>query len=274
MGVTCKQPIPPFAAEDLEAIAKVLADTDDGLTGSEIGYQLQNCRTPDPTPEMTKWKRLFNAFVEFQNANNVGNHVVVFINRVMAPASYTSCPDRFRDRKDRLNAILAFCGMEVRDSGKVTHANRAANLDEALQRANRLKAALTQRGVHNDVLEHCRAEFLRQNYFHAVFEAMKSITVKIRTLSGLTGDGAQLVDDVFGFGKSGHPRLAVNQFDTDTLRGEQRGFVSLLKGLYGMVRNPLAHEPKMEWDVNEQDALDILTTLSFVHRRLDRAYKY
>jgi uncharacterized protein (TIGR02391 family) len=270
----CRQSIPPFAVEHLAAIAKVLGDTDDGLTGSEIGYQLQNCRTPDPTPDMTKWKRLFNAFVEFQNVHRVGNHVVVFINRAMTPASYTDCPDLFRDRKDRLNTILAFCGMEVRDNGKVSRATRAANLDEALQRANRLKAALTQRGVHQDVLEHCKAEFLRQNYFHAVFEAMKSITMKIRTLSGLTGDGAQLVDEVFGFGKSGHPMLAINQLDTDTLRGEQRGFISLLKGLYGTVRNPLAHEPKMEWDVSEQDALDILTTLSFVHRKLDKAHPY
>ena len=274
MAVTCRESIPPFDSQHLEAIAKVLGDTNDGLTGSEIGHQLQNCRIPDTTPDMTKWKRLFNAFVEFQNAHQVGNHVVVFINRVMTPTSYTDCPNLFRDRKDRLNAILAFCGMEVRDTGKVSRATRATNLDEALERANRLKAALTQRGVHQDVLEHCKAEFLQQNYFHAVFEAMKSITSKIRMLSGLTGDGAQLVDEVFGFGKSGHPRLSINQLDTNTLRGEQRGFVSLLKGLYGTVRNPLAHEPKMEWNVSESDALDILTTISFVHRKLDKAQLY
>lgn len=42
----------------------------------------------------------------------------------------------------------------------------------------------------------------------------------------------------------------------------------------GKVRNPLAHEPKMEWNVSEQDALDILTTISFVHRKLDRAHPW
>jgi len=65
--------------------------------------------------------------------------------------------------------------------------------------------------------------------------------------------------------------LVVNQYDSETLGGEQRGFVSLLKGLYGTVRNPLAHEPKMEWNVEEQDALDILTTISFIHRKLDNS---
>ena len=37
-------------------IAKILADTDSGLTGSEIGYLLADCRIPDPDPEMT-WIR-------------------------------------------------------------------------------------------------------------------------------------------------------------------------------------------------------------------------
>ena len=272
MAVNSKESIPPFDVQHLEAIAKVLGDTNKGLTGPEIGYQLKNSQIPDPTPDMTKWKRLFNAFISFQNTHHVGNHVIVFINRAMTPALYTERPNVFRDQKDRLNAVLAFCGMEVRDTGKVSRASRAANLDEALERANRLKAALTQRSVHQDVLEHCKAEFLRKNYFHAIFEAMKSITAKIRKVSGLTGDGAPLVDEVFGLGKNGKPRFAINAFNTETFRGEQRGFVSLLKGLYGTVRNPLAHEPKMEWDVNEQDALDILTTLSFVHRKLDKAH--
>ena len=45
----------------------------------------------------------------------------------------------------------------------------------------------------------------------------------------------------------------------------------LLKGLYGTIRNPLAHNPKIERDMVEQDALDILTMISLVHRKLDKA---
>ena len=50
--------------------------------------------------------------------------------------------------------------------------------------------------------------------------------------------------------------------------------MNLLKGLYGTIRNPMAHDPRVEWDMNEQDALDILTTISLVHRKLDQAYRY
>ncbi len=80
---------------------------------------------------------------------------------------------------------------------------------------------------------------------------MKSITSKVRVLAGLTTDGSELVDGAFSFGKAGMPVLAINSLDTDTLKGGPRRFASLLKGLYGTIRNPLAHNPKIEWDMAE-----------------------
>ena len=47
--------------------------------------------------------------------------------------------------------------------------------------------------------------------------------------------------------------------------------MNLLKGLYGTIRNPLAHDPELEWPMTEQDALDILTMISLVQRKLDQA---
>ena len=272
MTITFKQRVAPFPAERLEAISKVLADTNNGLTGSEIDHLLRNCDIPNPTPDMTKWKRLHNAFVEFQNEHQVGNHVVVFIKRAMDPARYVGEPNVFRSRRDRLNPVLAFCGYNLGEDGQLRKADAARTIDQALERANRLHAALIQRSVHADVLWFCKAELLEENYFHAVFEAMKSITAKLRTLSGLSGDGCDLVHDAFGQ-KYGDPLLAINPFKTETHKGEQYGFMNLLKGLYGTIRNPLAHTPKAEWDMTEQDALDILTMISLVHRKLDQAHR-
>jgi len=58
---------------------------------------------------------------------------------------------------------------------------------------------------------------------------------------------------------------------TESEKSEQRGFVNLLIGLFGAVRNPLAHAAKTNWPMSEQDALDILTLVSLVHRKLDSA---
>jgi uncharacterized protein (TIGR02391 family) len=123
-----------------------------------------------------------------------------------------------------------------------------------------------------DVLCFCRAELVQRDYFHAVLEASKSVADKIRTLSGLASDGAELVQSAFGQGPVG-PILAINPLSTDTERSEQRGFVNLLVGLFGTFRNPTAHEARIYWPVDEQDALDILSLVSLVHRKLDRAHR-
>ncbi len=273
MVLHCHTKVPRFPPERLEAIAKVLGNTDNGLTGTEIGHILRQINVSDPTPNITKWKRLYNALAEFQNEHAVGNHVVVFVTSAMDPAKYTANIETFHWRREQLNPVLAFCGMNLGENGKVRYVQTASSLDEALKRADRFQGQLRQRNVHADILRFCSAEILAKNYFHAVFEAMKSVTEKIRSLSGLTTDGATLIDQAFGLGGSGCPLLAINALDTETLKGEQRGFVSLLKGLYGTVRNPLAHNPKIEWDMSEQDALDIFTMFSLIHRKLDQAHK-
>ena len=56
MTITYRQRVPSFPAERLEAISKVLADTTEGLTGSEIDHLLLNSNIPNPTPDMTKWQ--------------------------------------------------------------------------------------------------------------------------------------------------------------------------------------------------------------------------
>jgi uncharacterized protein (TIGR02391 family) len=118
------------------------------------------------------------------------------------------------------------------------------------------------------VLRFCRAELLQDNYFHAVFEATKSVAQKIRDKTGLTGDGADIVDKAFGLRA---PMLAINSLRTDTEQSEQTGFANLLKGMFGTFRNPTGHAAKITWKIDEQDALDLLSLVSYMHRRLDAA---
>jgi Protein of unknown function (Hypoth_ymh) len=52
-------------------------------------------------------------------------------------------------------------------------------------------------------------------------------------------------------------------------KSEQKGFANLLKGMFGTFRNPTGHAPKIIWKIEEQDALDLLSLVSYLHRRLD-----
>jgi uncharacterized protein (TIGR02391 family) len=85
-------------------------------------------------------------------------------------------------------------------------------------------------------------------------------------MSGVTASGAALVDQVFSIDK---PLLTLNRLQTETEKSEHKGFAALLKGCFMAVRNPLAHEPKILWD-GEDDAADYFSLISLLHRRLDQ----
>ncbi len=268
--ITAKNRIPCFTQERLEAISRVLGDTANGLTGSQIGHILENIRVPDVSPDMTKWKRLYNALVEWQNQHQMGNHVILFINKALDPVSYTRDRDSLTWRQRELNLVLSFCGYRVRDDGKVASCEKAATLDDAHRLAGRMKAELERRSCHPEALRFCAAEIVAENCFHAVLEAMKGITSRLRQLSGRSDDGSDLVTACF-LGKT--PILRINALSSESDKGEQRGFGNLLIGLYGTYRNPTAHEARIEWPMTEQDALDVLTAISLAHRKLDRAVR-
>ncbi len=260
---------PPFTADTLEAIAKVLADTHDGLTGSDIAHILQECRIRDTDPVMTKWKRLYNALVHAQNAAQHGGMVVGFVHKAMKPARWRGRSTDFGDMRTRLNEALYLTGLALGEDGCLREVEVSRTLSDAERRADQLRAKLTARSVHSDVLRFCRAELVQRDYFHAVLEASKGVADKIRKLSGLTNDGADLVQDALALRRG--PVLAINSLQTDTEKGEQRGFVNLLVGVFGTFRNPTAHEARIYWPIDEQDALDILSLVSLVHRKLDGA---
>lgn len=145
---------------------------------------------------------------------------------------------------------------------------QAHTLREANRRAQELRADLTTRGVHPDVLRFCRSELVADNYFHAVLEATKSIADKLRSRTGLTDDAATLVDRAL---TGDPPTLAINPLSTESQKSEQRGFVNLVKGTFGMFRNTTAHEARILWAMNKADAEDLLSLASLIHRRLDAA---
>ena len=262
--------IPSFNSQHLEAACRVLADTERGLSGSQIERLLQEIKVADTSPGMTKWKRLFNALAAAQNKHQFGNHLIMFITRALNPVSYSRDKDTFNWRKNELNVVLAFSGFEVGDDGKVRRITKEATLKGALARANALKHALEDRKAHAEIFKYCQAELLNDNYFHAVLEAIKGVAERIRNLSGLGTDGAELVITVFSVKA---PILAINNLQTETEISEQKGFGNILVGLFGTVRNPTAHAPKIVWQMSEQDALDIFSLVSFVHRKLDIATK-
>ena len=211
---------------------------------------------------------MFNAVVTVQNRIHDGRPLINLVLRVMTPVRFSSQAG-FDTTRTLVNEKLLLVGFSVREDGKVVRTKAASTVAEAQARADDLRAELTRRQVHPDVLRFCRAELLQQNYFHAVLEACKSVADKVRTLTGQQGDGSPLVDATCAL--SSGPRIVFNRLATDWERSEQTGLATLMKGLFSTFRNPTAHAPKVVWATSRADALDMLTLASMLHRRLDEA---
>ena len=69
------------------------------------------------------------------------------------------------------------------------------------------------------------------------------------------------------------PYLVINTMQTQSEKDEHNGFRFLILGVQTMFRNPISHEAKINWEISGQDGLDILTTISLIHRKLDLAVR-
>ncbi|MEX2135778.1 MAG: TIGR02391 family protein [Chloroflexota bacterium] len=263
--------IRPFSDNELMEISKILGETYGGFTGSEIATLLTACGFQDPGG-ITKRDRLFLGLQDGQTRDKSGSRVGKLIQLALDPVRYRENRDLFEYRRHELNLILAFAGIQIRDDGKLEAVPAATTLTEAQQRASKLRSELVRRAIAADVSRFCRPELLEGNYFHAVFEATKSVAQKLRDRTGLTVDGHALVDQALGIEDNRTPLLAWNSLTTENDRSEHRGVVLMMKGTFSYFRNLPAHVPKVGFRiVTEEEALELLTIVSFLHRRLDVA---
>ncbi len=260
----------PWPATVVTAVAGVLGNTDHGLTGREIGQLLAVVKVPDADGG-NKRDRLAGALPAQQVRQGASNCVIAFIKVAMAPVRYVQQPHTFSRRQDDLNEVLVHVGLRVNDQGQVARGPAAATLSEAARHASSLRAELRRRSTHSEVLRYCTLEILAKNPFHASLEAVKSVADRLRQLTGQGLDGARLVDAVLMPGH-GTARVAINANVTGPELDEQKGLANLVKGLFSMYRNPAAHEPRLHRTVTDEELLELLTTLSMVHRRLDGAH--
>jgi uncharacterized protein (TIGR02391 family) len=158
-----------------------------------------------------------------------------------------------QDQHDQIDKILKNCGISISTGN------------------NQLFEVFTNRMLHTEIHIHSKKLFLQGNFFHAVFEACKVYNKIVRSKSLSTKDGYQLMMTVWD-GKSGN--LKITPCITETDLNVQDGIKFLSAGLMQAVRNPTAHEPAIDWPINKEDCLDLLSFLSFLFRQLDSAVHY
>lgn len=260
------QNIPPFDATTLEEISKILGEE---VSGSELTRLFAQIKVKDDSSE-TKWKRILSALSACQQHDHTASRVILLIQKILNPVRYAK-PEKIEQYEKALaniNTLLSFSGYRMEKNGDIVHIQPVHNINEALHQAQNFYKSLVDRKIHPEVMRYCKPEALQNNYFHAVFESIKGLNTRIKEMSGLDIDGANLINTVFS---EKNPYLAINSLRTLSEKDEHNGFRFLILGVQTMFRNPISHEAKINWEISGQDGLDILTTVSLIHRKLDQA---
>ena len=267
--------------ESLREICKILSFD----THKIIDHRLEQCRITNKgipsisngltyTSGTNKIDKLYNSFAEEFNKTKSFDKVYQYIEKTVAPESFTQENQRenYNNLIESLNKILILNGKLINLSGKIEDTVKAKTLDEVDRRVDSLAKKLYERKIHVEVQKYCRKDLLRKNYFEAVFEAAKGMAERVRTLTGLTTDGTELFQTAFNK-DANKTYLFFNTLTTDSEQNEQNGLKELMNSIFHLVRNPQAHTPKINWIIEEDKALDILTLISFAHKYLDNCNK-
>lgn len=226
----------------------------------------QECGVTDTSNESTKWKRIYHTFLSRQELDGSSNAFLNFIKKSLKPVRFISGENgNYEEILMQVNRPLMLLGLQMTNEGKLIRVEAATSITEVERRTRSLVSELQKRHIHYDVIKCCKEEYLQENYFHAVFEAAKSLSEK----TGMLDDGTSLFNTAFSVN---NPSLAINSLQTSSEWNIQNGLKEMLNGVTHMVRNVTAHELKIKWVVNAQEAIDILTTISFLHKQLDECF--
>lgn len=268
---------------ELKAICAILADTNTGFSKTELKKFLSdsNIKAVDDGSYnngitykigLNKKDWLYNCFVAEVSNSNSFDCVFRFIETALNPISYTAMDKRtkYYYLVEETNKVLCLLGLEINNSGKIVFVKKANNLEEVDERVNHLQKKLYERSIHSEVYKYCIKDYLRKDFFDAVFEASKGLAQRVRDISGLGTDGSELFNEAFS---SKDPIIFFNKLSNSSEKNEHNGLRELLNSIFHLVRNPEAHTPKINWHIDETKALDILTLISFAHKYLDECHK-
>ena len=242
------------------------------LTHKKITELLNSCNITDVYPSGSKSDRVYHSIISKQNQDGCGNNVISLVQNIVTPRRYNDEAE-FEKARENINGILIYVGIEIGIDGNSRKVSKAKTISEAKERSQKIKRKIGGLNIHSDVIRFCEEEWLKDNYFHSILEITKSVSEKLRQISGLKIDGAQLVDEAFGLGKENKPMLAFNFLDSESEISEHKGFSNFLKGFIGMYRNPKAHNPKILEETQLNDLTEVLLIASVIYRKLDKTFK-
>jgi uncharacterized protein (TIGR02391 family) len=218
---------------------------------------------------LSKRKWLFNCLAEEFNKRQTTERIEKFLEAVFDPVLHTDRREEYEKLVEAINRPLMLHGCEINAEGKLSAIPKASTLPEVDRRIDEFRSELAKRKIHQRVMFYCREDLLRKDYQSAVLEAAKGLADRVREETGKGDDGTPLFDSVFS---KTDPWLFLTDLSDESKKSEQNGLRELLNAIFHLIRNPLSHKPKIKWDVNQNEALDVFVLISLAHKYLDECF--
>lgn len=213
----------------------------------------------------TKWRFVASELERLQSEDaNRPHRIIRVLETLCSPQAYVGRREQFDSLLAAVNQVLAFYGLTITEEGKAVIGGEKARTVRTTVGDDEM--SFLARNFHSEVGRHGRRHFSRGAYFHAVFECCKALNVAVENNTGIEKSGQALMSAALGVDGP----LALNRRLTQSERDEQQGVMFLCMGLMNAIRNPQAHEPELSWPMTREDALDVLTLISFLFRKLER----
>lgn len=256
--------IPHLHLSALEAIAKIIGDR---YTGTAITAFFRKAGFPQIRHDgSTKWKFVACALEQIQNQPYGNANIAKILEALCNPQEFFGNPNAHAEIIDKIDEIVSFYSLIVDcKTGKLVVSEKARA--ELRQREPVEAQAFDARNLHPEVIKHGRNLFIQGRHFHAVFECCKAFDRYVADKSLVNEHG----DRLMGAALSLSGPLKLNAQRSQSEINEQEGIMHLCKGLMRAIRNPEAHEPELDWPIDQQDALDILSLISFLYRKVEIA---
>lgn len=255
----------------LQLLAKIIGDEYDGV---EITRLLRDAGLDTVGyGGGTEWKFLYEELGRLQD--KLGHYGVL---EFLKNACRSPGRNKGADVRDDVNACLAFYGLGIGDDSPITSPTgaqgradsgaREAISSEGQDLQDDDGAAFDRRGYHELVIEHARTKFVKGEYFSSVAESCKVLEELVGERSGIKDDGVGLMGRALG--SKGALVVSLPGLKDETRDNVQRGIMSLCVGIVSCVRNPVSHELDLRYGMERTDALDILGTISYLCRQVER----
>lgn len=262
----------------IEAVAETIGETSCFLSKTDLEHYLDKNGIPilDSGARsnhyfyrwgLKKSKWLFNCFAAEIIRTQSTAKVSRFLEDVLNPVYHTKRQELYSQLVVDVNRALMLYGCEIDTMGRIVSTIKAQSLNEVERRTDEFRLELRKRAIHDRVMYYCREDLLRNDFRSAVMEAAKGLADRIREETGSGLDGAKLFDETL---KKNEPLLYLNDLRDDSKINEQNGLKELLCSIFHLVRNPMAHTPKVKWDMQRNEALDMFVLISLAHKYLDQ----